>query len=341
MPDRVTLKQVAEEAGVSVMTVSNVVNGKPGASEATRQRIRQVIEQLGYVPNAAARGLRSGSTGLIGVMTLDLTMAYALEIVRGIADELASAELEVLISATYHDGTREHARVDFLTQGIVDGLILVAPVLEDQTVGLLQSRECPVVVVDPRHLDLALPRVTVDNYGGMRSAAQHLIDLGHRDIAYIAGDSALDSSGARYSGFVDAMKLAGLKVADKLVAESDFFYESGFRTALELIAKHHPTAIIAGADVIAMGALDAARAQGLTVPDEISVVGFDDLPQAANSFPGLTTVRQPLHDMGQLAARALVGQLDGSPPLMQLMQLPTTLVVRGTTAQAPPDQVER
>lgn len=339
MVDRVTLKQVAEEAGVSVMTVSNVVNGKPGAAATTRERIRRVIEQLGYVPNVAARILRGGSTGMIGVMTLDLTMQYSLEIVRGVADELASAELEVVITATYHDSSREHARVEFLTQGVVDGLLMVAPVLEDPTIALLQSRGCPVVVVDPRRLELDLPRVTVDSYGGMRQAAQHLIDLGHEKIAYIAGDSAFESSQVRYSAFIDAMKLSGLPVVEELVAECDFNYTCGFRAALELIAKHNPTAIIAGADVIAMGALDAARAQGLSVPEQISIVGFDDLPQAGHSFPGLTTVRQPLHDMGQVAARSLIGQLDGSPPLMPRMQLPTTLVVRGSTAKVITEEI--
>lgn len=337
MVDRVTLKQVAEEVGVSVMTVSNVVNGKPGASEATRERIRRVIDQLGYVPNAAARGLKGGSTGMIGVMTLDLTMQYPLEIVRGIAEDLAGAELEVLISATYHDASREHARVEFLTQGVVDGLIMVAPVLEDPTIALLQARGCPVVIVDPRQLDVDLPRVTVDSYDGMRKAAQHLIDLGHRRVAYIAGDSAFESSAVRYSAFADAMKLAGLPVVEEFIAECDFNYTSGFRTAAELIVKHEPTAIIAGADVIALGAVDAARAQGLSVPEQISIVGFDDLPQAGHSFPGLTTVRQPLYDMGRVAARALIGQLEGSPLLMQRIQLPTTLVVRGSTSTANPD----
>jgi LacI family transcriptional regulator len=338
MVERVTLKQVAEEAGVSVMTVSNVVNGRPGASEATRRRIREVISQLGYVPNAAARGLKGGSTGLIGVMTLDLTMQYALEIVRGIADELASAELEVLISATYHDADREHARVEFLTQGVVDGLLMVAPVLDGPTTSLLRSREVPVIVIDPRRFDIDVPTVAVDNYGGMRQAAQHLIDLGHREIAYIAGDSAFESSALRRAGFTDAMKLAGIPVADALVAECDFNYTSGFRTALELISKSHPTAIIAGADVIAMGTIDAARAQGLSVPEQISIVGFDDLPQAAHSFPGLTTIRQPLHDMGQVAARALISQIEGSPLPMKRMQLPTALIVRGTSARAATDE---
>ena len=333
MADRVTLAQVADEVGVSVMTVSNVLNGRPGASEATRKRIKKVADRLGYTPNSAARNLKGGHTGLIGVVTLDLTTQYALEIVRGIADELADAELEVLISASYQDAIREYDRVDFLSRGVVDGIVLVAPVLADRTIQLLKERGRPFIVVDPRQLDVKVPRVVVDNYGGMREAAQHLIDLGHKKIAFLRGAPDFESSATRYSGFVDAMKLAGLDTSAKLVAECDFTYAFGFKAATQIIKKEHPTAIVCGADVLALGAVDAARALGLSIPDDMSVIGFDDLPQATHSFPGLTTVRQPLHDMGQVAARALLGQIDGTAPLMERMQMPTSLVVRGTTAR--------
>jgi LacI family transcriptional regulator, galactose operon repressor len=330
--DRVTIAQVAEEAGVSAMTVSNVLNGRPGAADETRRRVLDAAERLGYQPNFAARNLKSGRTGLIGVMTLDLTGQYGLEIVRGIADELASDEREMLINATYQDAVRERERVEFLARGLVDGVLMVAPVLEDDTMEVLRRKNLPCVVVDPRHVDVPLPRVTVDNYGGMRQGTKHLLDLGHTRIAYIRGNVDLESSEMRYRGFHDALRLAGLDVDERLVAEADFTYTQGFRIASALIAEYRPTALVAGADLIALGAVDAARACGLRVPDEFSVVGFDDLPQAAQTFPGLSTVRQPLHDMGQLAARMLLGLIDGRPLLMENMQMPTELVVRGTTA---------
>ena len=335
MSDRVTVAQVAEEAGVSAMTVSNVLNGRPGASEETRRRVLEAAERLGYQPNLSARNLKAGRTGLIGVMTLDLTGQYGLEIVRGIADELASDEREMLISATYQDAVRERDRAQFLARGLVDGVLMVAPVLEDDTMRVLRRTGLPCVVIDPRRADVPLPRVTADNYGGMRRAAQHLLDLGHTRIAYIRGNPDLESSELRYKGFHDALRLAGVDVDERLVAESDFTYTQGFRIASALIAEHRPTALIAGADLIALGAVDAARACGLRVPDELSVVGFDDLPQAAQTFPALTTVRQPLHDMGKLAARMLLSLIDGRPLLMENMQMPTELIVRGTTS-APP-----
>lgn len=332
MPSRVTIAQVAEEVGVSAMTVSNVFNGKPGASDETRRRVMEVADRLGYAPNVAARSLKGGRTGLVGVVTLDLTIQYGLEIVRGIADELASVELEALINASYHDSVRERDRIEFLSRNLVDGLLLIAPVLEEQTIALLRQRKTPVVVIDPRRLDTDLPRVTVDNYQGTRSAAEHLIGLGHRRIAYIGGDLDLESSTVRFNGFRDAMLLAGLPVEEQLTAFCDFSYASGFRTASRLIEEQRPSAIMTGADLIAFGAVDAARKHGLDVPGQLSVVGFDDLPQAAQSFPGLTTVRQPLHDMGQAAVRALMSIIDGNPPPTQHMQLPTSLVVRGTSA---------
>lgn len=332
MPSRVTIAQVAEEVGVSAMTVSNVLNGKPGASDETRRRVMEAADRLGYSPNVAARSLKGGRTGLVGVVTLDLTIQYGLEIVRGIADELASVELEALINASYHDSVRERDRIEFLSRNLVDGVLLIAPVLEEQTIALLRQRKTPVVVIDPRRLDTDLPRVTVDNYQGTRSAAEHLIGLGHRRIAYIGGDLDLESSTVRFNGFRDAMLLAGLPVEEQLTAFCDFSYASGFRTASRLIEEQRPSAIMTGADLIAFGAVDAARKHGLDVPGQLSVVGFDDLPQAAQSFPGLTTVRQPLHDMGQAAVRALMSIIDGNPPPTQHMQLPTSLVVRGTSA---------
>jgi LacI family transcriptional regulator len=333
--DRVTLAQVADEAGVSAMTVSNVLNGKPGASDETRRRVMEVVERLGYVPHAAARNLKGGRTGLIGVLTLDLTNQYGLEIVRGIADELATLEFEALINASYHDAARERDRIEFMTRGLVDGLLLIAPVLEEQTLLLLRRRGTPTVVIDPRRVDVDLPRITVDNYQGARQAAQHLIELGHQRIAYIGGLLDLESSTVRFEGFRDAMRLAGLTVDERMVAYCDFTYASGFRTASRFIEEYRPTAIQTGADLIAFGAVDAARKHGLSVPEQLSVAGFDDLPQATQSFPSLTTVRQPLHDMGQIAVRVLMPAIEGSTPVTQRVQMPTSLIVRGTTA--PPE----
>ncbi|MHC5905072.1 LacI family DNA-binding transcriptional regulator [Streptomyces sp. S6] len=335
MAGRVTIARVAEEAGVSAMTVSNVVNGRPGASEETRRRVMEVADRLGYRPNVSARNLKAGRSGLIGLVALDLTSQYGLEILRGVADELADAEQELLVNASYHDAVREKDRIEFLGRGLVDGILLIAPVLEGETVDLLRRQRVPCVIIDPRRMDVPLPRLTVDNYHGMRAGTQHLIDLGHTRIAYLRGDEDLESTTVRFQGYADAMRLAGLEVDEHLVAACDFTYACGFRTTTRLITDHAPTAIVAGADLLALGAIDAARALGLDVPSAFSVVGFDDLPQASQNFPGLTTVRQPLHDMGQKAARALLTLIDGQKLLMEHMEVGTELVLRNSTAAAP------
>jgi len=331
---RVTIAQVAAEAGVSAMTVSNVINARPGASGPTRQRVLEVAERLGYTSPGTRTGKR-GRTGQVGILTLDLTSEYSLEILRGIAEEIADDELEILLNACV-DAIRERDRIAFFAKGLVDGLLLVAPVLEPDTLQEIQAGDLPVVVIDPRRLDLDLPRVTVDNYDGVRAGTQHLLDLGHRRIAYIRGEDDHESSERRYRGYADAMLLAGCQPDPDLVACSSFSARGGARAATQLLtARHRPTAVVAGADPIAFGALDTARELGLSVPGDLSIVGFDDLPRAARSDPPLTTVRQPLHDMGRAATRALLSLIAGQPLATDDIRLPTKLLVRATTA-APP-----
>jgi len=330
---RVTIAQVAAEAGVSAMTVSNVVNARPGASEPTRQRVLEVVERLGYTPPSTRNGKRGG-TGLVGVLTLDLTGDYSLEIVRGIAEEIADDERELLLNASL-DAIRERDRIAFFANGLVDGLLLIAPVLEPETVREIQAGELPVVVIDPRRLDLELPRVTVDNYDGVRAGTHHLLEAGHRRIAYIRGEEDHESTEVRYRGYADAIRLAGLQPDPALVASSNFNHQGGVHAARHLLTTQRPTAIVAGADPIAFGALDAARTLGLRVPEDVSIVGFDDLPLAAHSTPPLTTVRQPLHDMGRAGTRALLSLIARQPLATDNIRLTTKLIVRATTASPP------
>jgi LacI family transcriptional regulator len=331
---RVTIAQVAAEAGVSSMTVSNVINSRPGASDSTRQRVLEVAERLGYTPPSVRNGKR-GRTGLVGVLTLDLTGEYSLEVLRGIAEEVADDERELLLNASV-DAIRERDRITFFAKGLVDGLLLVAPVLEPETAEEVQAGELPVVVIDPRRLDVDLPRVLVDNYDGMRVGTQHLLELGHRRIAYIRGEEDHESTERRYRGYADALLLAGIQPDPALVASSNFNHQGGVHAATQLLTMApRPTAIVAGADPIAFGALDAARALGLSVPDDVSIAGFDDLPQAARCTPPLTTVRQPLREMGRAGARALLSLIAGQPLPTDGIRLPASLILRDTAAPPP------
>ncbi|WP_223692043.1 LacI family DNA-binding transcriptional regulator [Leifsonia poae] len=332
---RPVLTDVARIAGVSPMTVSNVMNGKAVVAESTRRKVLDAAESIGYVPNIAARGLARGRTNLIGVISHDLTVQYAWSIVQGITNELADEGVELLLSVTYQDASREVERIRFLTSGLVDGVILIAPALEPEALTVLASSRVPAVVIDPRRLDVPLPRVIADNYAGARSAVDHLTSLGHRRIAIIDGDASFDSAAERHRGYADGLLAAGITPDPALTAVGDFTQSRGFAAALELLDQPlPPTAIFATADVSAMGAVDAARSLGLDVPRDLSVVGFDDIPQSAQSFPALTTVRQPLEVMGHRAVRMLIDLIDGGAATPDPVRLPTELVVRETVSPA-------
>ncbi len=328
-----TLADIARAAGVSSVTVSKVLNGQPGASAATRQRVQEIAQQFGYVPNLSARGLASRRTNLIGFVTHDLTVQYATEITRGMADALAHAELEMLISSTYHDERQERKRVQFLARGLADGILLLAPRMEADLAQWLNDEKIPTVVIDPQRLDIALPSVSVQNYTGARAAAEHIIGLGHRRIGFIRGHPDFESSEDRHRGYLDALMAAGIEYHNELVRDGDYTQKRGFQAALELLnLTAPPSAILATADVVAFGALDAVRSRHLRVPDDVSVVGFDDVPQASQVYPPLTTVQQPLYEMGRAAVRLLLSYIRGEEPVTSRVVLPTELIVRASTA---------
>ena len=331
---RPVLADVASAAGVSAMTVSNVLNGRPGASQETRERVRAAAQRLGYTPNRAAQSLAMGRTNVMGLVVHDLTVQYATELVSGVADDLAESGFELLISATYQDASREAQRIERLARGTVDALILVAPVFGDESVAALEAFPAPVVVLDPRRASTCEhPNVVVDNYGGARSGTEHLLRLGHRRIGFIGGDTSFESAAQRKGGHLDAVCLSDADTDPELVADADFSWLGGFEAGHRLLAlDDRPTALLAACDVAALGAIDAARALGLSVPGDLSVVGFDDVPSASQAFPKLTTVRQPLREMGATSARMALSLARGHELPTRRVRFDTELVVRDTTA---------
>ena len=332
--DRPVLADVAKVAGVSPMTVSNVLNDRPGASQETRRRVRLAAEKLGYTPNPAARSLAKRRTNLIGLITHDLTVQYATELTRGISDALAETGHELLISATYQDASREGSRIQQLAGGTVDALILIAPVLGNETVDALDNSPIPVVVLDPRRPGaIDHPYIHVDNYSGMRSGTEHLLRLGHRRIGFVGGDSSFDSSAERERGHRDAVSLSNADLDPRLVASADFSWFGGFEAAHRLLElDERPTAVVAACDMAALGAIAAAQSCGLSVPQDLSVVGFDDIPLATQAFPKLTTVSQPLFEMGKSAARTAASLVRGLELPTSEVRFATELVIRDSTA---------
>jgi LacI family transcriptional regulator len=325
----VTIMDVAQEAGVSYATVSRVVNNKGYIKPETRERVMRAVTRLGYVVNQQARSLASGRSQVVGLLVPGLETAYIGEIIRGIDEELVSASYDLMLYTAHRRRTRESAYVATLTQGTADGLLLVLPRDPGAYIETLRRRGFPYVLIDHQGIDNAGPAVGATNRQGGYDATRHLIELGHRRIGFITGSLDLGCSNDRFAGYHAALAEFGLPADPLLVREGDFLQPAGFRCARELLElPQPPSAIFASNDVMAFGVMEAARVRGLRIPEDISIVGFDDIPQALHVHPPLTTIRQPLEQMGRLAARMLLQQIDERQQLAQRIDLPTELVVR-------------
>jgi LacI family transcriptional regulator len=325
---KATLKDVAHLAKVSVVTASNVLNHRHNVSQETRERVMNAVTRTGYTANIVAKGLAGGRTNTLGVLIPDLATQYMGEIVLGVSDEVRRAGMEMLIS-TALDTNRERNQLHFL-QGITDGLILILPHTDDDEIQIAGQDGKPIIMIDHRGSTIKLPAVDTDNYAGGRMATEHLLGLRHERIGFISG--LYEASLARLRGYKEALVNAGLPFDNDLVVEGNFLQPGGFAATNQLLSlAKPPTAIFASNDLTAFGALEAIKEHGLRVPKNISVIGFDDIPMASQVFPPLTTVRQPLAEMGRAAVRMMIAKLRGVEPPSQRITLTTELVLRGTT----------
>jgi len=325
---RPTLAAVAAEAGVSLATVSKVLNDRSDVSARTRARVRDVLDEHGYEPTAH-RGARG--RWLVSLVLPALDSPYALEVLRGVT----GSALDVVVCSLADSTATTPWTAQVLAPGRA-GTIAVVPELTPTERSLLAGARTPCVVVDPTAADPQLPSVGATNRAGGFAATRHLLDLGHRRIGVIGGPRQVLCSRERVEGYVAALRGRGLAVDPTLVRSGDFHHAGGLAATRALLAlPQPPTAVFAGSDEQALGAVDAARQAGLRVPEDLSVVGFDDLPVARWASPALTTVRQPLADMGATAAAMLLARLDGTPLEQPHVELPTRLCVRATTAPPP------
>lgn len=332
-PGRATIRDIAARAGVSVATVSRVINGRPDVSAATREQVWQHIRQRGYTTNRSARGLAGGRSGLIGLTVPYIHAEYFNHIVSGAAQALYEHDARLVLCPTAHEHDREVTLLERLMHGTTDGGLFILPSEgNDELLHLQQSGYTFVVVDNPVPLDEAIPVVSAAQWSGARAATEHLIRLGHRRIAAITGPRAWIASIDRLAGFQSAVLEAGL-ASDVLLGEADFLIEGGYQVAREILSlPEPPTAIFAFNDNMAVAALQAARELGLDVPRDLSVVGFDDIEVAAYLTPPLTTVRQPLQEMGRVAVNLLFRLLGSRPVDVTRVELSTRLITRGSTA---------
>ncbi|HLJ66857.1 MAG TPA: LacI family DNA-binding transcriptional regulator [Chloroflexota bacterium] len=334
---RTTIRDVAADLGVSVATVSRVLNGRPDVSPATREAVLRHMRERGYSGNRTARGLAGGRTGLIGLALPFVHAAYFGLISAGAAEALAECDARLVLCLTEHQHDREVTLLDRMMHGTTDGGLILLP--SETSAELIQLREqgYHFVIIDPMvPLDESLPVVSAAHWQGARMATEHLIALGHRRIGVITGHPTWVASIERLAGFQAAMASAGLRVQPELIYHGDWYVEAGVAGANYLLdLPDPPTAIFAFNDNMAIGVMQVARQRGLRLPRDLSVVGVDDIDMAACLTPPLTTVRQPLLEMGRVAAGLLWRLIQGQPVEITRLELATRLIVRDSTAPPP------
>ncbi|NKY38966.1 LacI family transcriptional regulator [Cellulomonas septica] len=322
------MADVARTAGVSVATVSKVVNGRYGVAAATLSRVQEVIEELGYEASLGARSLRSHRTNVLGILVAEFE-PYSTELLKGASAAVGATGYELLAYSGGGAGGSvgwERRYLSRLAGTLIDGAVIVTPTVVEAHPGV------PVVAVDPHTGPSGLPTVDADSFAGAVLATEHLLGLGHTRVAFLGGRPDLESARLREDGFRHAMAAAGVPVDEDLVRVGGYRPETADQPANELLARPQPpTAVFAANDLSAIRVVEVARSLGLRVPEDLSVIGFDNVPESALATPPLTTISQPLQQMGAEALRLLVDLIDGRERGVHV-RLSTELVERASTA---------
>lgn len=311
----VTIDRVAKHAGVSVSTVSRILNGTAVVAEEKRKAVDEAIAALGFVPNPVARGLAGGKSFSIGVVTQAIDSPFYGAALRGIEDELDPSGYVPMFVSGHWSVNVESRCIDVLRSRRVDGIIVLTGRLSDQTLKTC-AKSTPVVVTGRSLKAAGLFSLNFDNFLGARIATQYLLDLGHRAIAFIAGDADHPDANERLRGYRSALEAAGIKFDPALVVAGAYHESSGLMAVEHLLEKRrHFSAIFAANDQMAIGANLALQRRSLRVPADVSLVGFDDLPTSMYAIPPLTSIRQPAYELGRLAASAILQLVNGVQPI--------------------------
>jgi LacI family transcriptional regulator len=356
MTDRVTIQDIARLAGVSKATVSRVINQKPDVDKETRERIMTIMDEHDFVPNVAASGLAGGRTHLLGVLLPSLTWPLMPQIMFGIGEFVDTTMYELVLYSMNQKQDYPVVLNRIVSSRMTTALLAIFPGKAKEHLLRLHEQDFPIVIVDDQDPPSSLPWVGTDHRAGAKAAVRHLIELGHRDIAHISGPRSYKVSQDRQAGYLEELQEAHIDVPPEFILEGDFKPPSGVVCGRKLLeGPKRPTAVFAGNDEMAYGVMKAAGDLGLRIPDDLSLVGFDDIGSAENMRPPLTTVRQPFNEMGQRSISLLLSLVEASrtrvpPPLHSMrghgfdtpwvspepirIQLPSTLVVRASTTSA-------
>lgn len=329
-----TMRDVADLAGVSLQTVSCVVNNTGAISAETRQRVWHVIEQINYRRDPIARSMRTRQTGLIGLLVLDITNPVLSVIASAVEAAAFARNYKIVLYNVGEDMSRQWEYLTASAEGLIDGLILVNAINHSETLAFLEKQEIKAVLIDCVATS-QMPSVAVDNVKAAYMATEHLIKLDHQRIAHLAGSSTLLIAQQRQQGYEQALNDYRLTYRKVLVSgQEQWNYQAGYETMRNLLASTPlPTAIFAASDEMAIGAYRSATEAGLRVPDDLSIIGFDDIDVAAYVVPALTTIRQPYLEIASSAVSLLLKLVADKPPKATQIFLPPELVVRQSTAR--------
>ena len=332
----VTMQDVADYAEVSKTTVSRVMNNDPTVAPDLRARVLKAIKHLGYQPNRAARRLRASSSDVIGLMISDLQNPFFISVVEGIEEMAYKNQMSILLCNTAEDLERQQMYLNVMQAEQVAGLILVPCALSDAAMlNSLSQSSLPMVVLDRSVEGLDTDMVQVDNTRGAYSAVKHLIDLGHQRIGMVVGSPDLSTARERLRGYLDALNAAGIPIDETLIKTGNSQKEGGYHLARTLIqAEYPPTAMFVGNSLMTLGALQALRELKIRIPEDVALVGFDDMPWSGELCPPLTTVSQPTVEFGREAVHLLLRRLTEPKALSRTVTLQTRLVIRESCGAA-------
>lgn len=347
-----TIKDIAKAANVSKAAVSYVINGKPGVSEETRQKILEIIRQANFRPNATARGLAGQRTEMLGLIIPDITDMFYANIVRGVENKANEFGYTLNLCTTHAEPSRERDVLDIFLSGRVDGVILMTYSLGRDYLEKLKKSAVPFVLIDSPVCDESVCSIAVDNEDAGYRATQYLLELGHKRIAFIHGSRDSTDSEQRFNGYCRALREYGLTYREELVKSGAYQRAGGYLAAKELLSgddgakgsgevggmttgigpRSRPTAVFAANDQMALGVLAAAQELGLQVPQDLSIIGVDDIEAVSLVSPPLTTVRQPMYEVGATATEILLRLIKGEEIDRKRILMQTTLVFRESCA---------
>ncbi len=332
-PHQVTIVDVARESGVSHATVSRVLNKSGYIKDSTRDRVLAAVEKLGYVVNQQARSLAGGNSRLIGLVIADFLGSYMGDIARAIEAELLANDYDIAIFPTRADPKRERDQIERNMTGLVDGLIVTLVSPPEEYLDMLSQRGVPYVLIGSERANSTQTIVGYTNWQGGYDATQHLIELGHRRIAFLCGPKGRVTAEARYQAYCDALRDAAIGYDTSLVVRANFSQDQAYAVTKPLLElADPPTALFAANDRSAIGAINAAKDIGLSVPEDFSIVGFDGVREASIVSPALTTVQVPMQQLGRQSVNMLIALMDNPDTPARTVTLGTQLIIRDSTA---------